>query len=116
MIVNRELESNHLYIQGWFVRPVKAEIKARDVRNCFNREHPACFVLELEQIAPAMSEVSLEVIVTQSGPSISQDNKHSMVKLSLSTDQSSSQRSSSGCSSLSGKIKMLFDSKSCSET
>ena len=90
--------------QGWFVRPVKAEIKARDVRNCFNRERPAAFVLELEQIAPAMSEVCLEVIVTQGGPSISADNKHSMVKLSLSTDQSSSQRSSSGCSSLSGKL------------
>ena len=61
-------------------------------------------MLELEQIAPAMTEVGLELIVTQGGPSVSQDNKHSMVKLSLNTDQSSSQRSSSGCSSLSGKF------------
>ena len=73
-------------IQGWFVRPVKAEIKARDVRNCFNRGRPAAFLLELEQIAPAMSEVCLEVIVTQGGSSISADNKHSIVKLSLSSN------------------------------
>ena len=96
--------SNHYNpVQGWFVRPVKAEIKARDIRNCFNRDHPSTFVLELEQIAPAMTEVGLELIVTQGGSGIAQDNKHSIVKLSLSTDQSSSQRSSSGCSSLSGK-------------
>ena len=86
------------------MRPVKAEIKARDVRNCFTRDHHANFVLELEQIAPGVTEVCLELVVSQGGATIAQDNKHSMVKLSLSTDQSSSQRSSSGCSSLSGEL------------
>ena len=87
--------------QGWFVRPVKAEIKARDLKLCYDREQPAMFSLELEQIVSSLHSVSLELIVSQSGPGISKESKHSLVRLTISTDQQSSNRSSSGCSSLS---------------
>ena len=88
--------------QGWFIRPVKAEIKARDLKVCYDREQPAMFVLELEQIVSSLTSVSVELIVSQSGPGVSKDSKHSLVRLTLSTaDQQNSNRSSSGCSSLS---------------
>ena len=83
------------------MRPVKADIKSKDLRNCFDRDHPASFTLELEQIVASVSSVSLELIVSQTGVNITADHKHSLVKLSVSTDQANSQRSSSGCSSLS---------------
>ena len=85
--------------QGWFVRPVKAEIKARDLRLCYDRDQPAMFSLELEQIVSSLTSVSLELIVSQAGPGVSKDSKHCLVRLSLSTDQQNSNRSSSGCSS-----------------
>ena len=88
--------------QGWFLRPVKAEIKARDLKVCYDREQPAMFVLELEQIVSSQTSVSVELIVSQSGPGVSKDWRHCLVRLSLSTaDQQNSNRSSSGCSSLS---------------
>ena len=88
-------------VQGWFVRPIKSDIKARDLLLCYDRDSPAHFALELEQIVSNVTSVSLELVVSQTGTNVSQDNKHSMIKLSLNTNQSSSARSSSGCSSLS---------------
>ena len=87
--------------QGWFIRPVKAEIKGRDLRLCYDREHPAMFLLELEQIVSSQSSVSVELIVSQTGPGVSKDWRHCLVRLSLSTADQNSARSSSGCSSLS---------------
>jgi len=87
--------------QGWFVRPIKSDIKARDLLLCYDRDSPANFTLELEQIVSNVTNVGLELVVSQTGTNVSQDNKHSMIKLSLNTNQSSSARSSSGCSSLS---------------
>ena len=87
--------------QGWFVRPVKSEIKSKEFKNCYNRDQPSHFTLEIEQIVASVNTVSLELVVSQTVASISPEQKHSVFKLSLSTDQSSSQQSSSGCSSLS---------------
>ena len=90
-----------ILVQGWFVRPIKSDIKARDLLLCYDRDSPAHFTLELEQIVSNVTNVGLELVVSQTGTNVSQDNKHSMIKLSLNTNQSSSARSSSGCSSLS---------------
>ena len=79
---------------------MKADIKSKDLRHCYDRDHPSSFTLELEQIVANVSMVSLELIVSQTGVPVSADHKHSLIKLSISTDQQANS-SSSGCSSLS---------------
>ena len=79
--VSWEKEIPHKKAAFTFSEGIKSDIKARDLLLCYDRDSPAHFTLELEQIVSNVTNVGLELVVSQTGTNVSQDNKHSMIKL-----------------------------------